>query len=131
MNRFEKIMPGDWLLFKSQSGEKIFPIKVYPLLIKNDIKRNPELFSFIPINENNLLINGFIKQITEETADYIYEENQNFQIHFDIRNENYYFLLNKTQFNINYIHELQHLMDLCGIDNAISSIYVNNLTKWA
>lgn len=127
MSRFEKIMTGDWLLFKSADGERTFPIQVNPLLMKNDIKRNPELFSFIPINENNLLMNGFIKNVGVETIYYIYKENQNFQILFDIREERYHFLLNKALFPIYYIHELQHLMDLCKINDAIISIHVNNL----
>lgn len=92
--------------FKSRYNYELYPFEIKPINLTTEI-----LDSI-----------GFEKVSTSPQLIYSHKENINF---FLYKNEfGFYFDLGKTEVRINYLHELQHIMKLYGIDNNIENMII-------
>ncbi len=137
-----ELMIGDWLLNKNI--DKI--MQVYPMMLSQMFRRTPdsttEDYGFYPVrlSEELLLHNGFEKTIQTGMG---YNTRDNYRLTFDVdvtykghtdtfthevKAQHHLFqdmwdieTTNGSRiYNLEYVHELQHALRLCGIDREIT-----------
>lgn len=111
---YEDLMIDDWVMAKYQD-EELYPIQ---------IKTLPGVLEFaefapIPITSDILQKNGFDKKrLLGYRCHFIYvlySVSMNFEL-TALNDCDFSFIINNVAKKIKYVHELQHILKLCGID---------------
>ena len=124
----EEIMVGDWLMYKSDSQENAFPVKVDYNMFCNELHKWEDRFEPIQLTKEILEKNGFTdcESDFEMGVYHYYIGEKNFiadsSLHIGTENHTCYWLNYKKTFaifDIRYVHELQHAFRICKIDKNI------------
>ena len=126
------LMIGDWIMYKSDAPENAFPIKVDCNIFYNELHKWEDRFEAIQLTPEILEKNGLNKcddmewcRVTHE----VWEFGDNFYLYYDPYYNSFYIGTyigdkNSSDFitdsiKIEYVHELQHALRLCGIEKEI------------
>lgn len=118
----DEVMIGDWLLYKSDSLENAFPIQITREMFNKELVVWNDRFEPIHLTPEILEKNGFKKDF-ELKGCYWRPDCRKYCIVKEI--ETWYFAFRHMGgghiciSECNYLHELQHLLKLCGIDKEI------------
>lgn len=127
--KIDELMIGDWLLYKSDSLDNAFPIQVTremfnkELVVWKDrfepITLTPELLEKNGFKRENLITSynhytGIDNRVSLNDDFYYINSRDVWSVHVD--SEDYSTIANCE---LTYVHELQHLLKLCGIDKEI------------
>lgn len=104
------LMVGDWV-YISGKPVKITKGKLAMLLFLDD---NPEI-SPIPLTEEILVRNGFRIQVIHDNGKWLWMTDNSWLSYSERHNYWYY-----EDMKITYVHQLQHLLQLCGIEKEIT-----------
>lgn len=126
--KLEELMIGDWIMWKSDSSENEFPVRVTLEMMQNELYKWNDRFGFIPITSEILEKNGFVKRSDRDDKlgkmEYYQFEDYGFVYHYS--DGEWEFSLQNTQDHrlfsgyLNYVHEFQHALRLCKIDKEIT-----------
>lgn len=113
----EELMLDDWVMIKTVVDDEPVPaqIKILPATLGYDsIELSP-----IPITSEILRKNGFDKKRLSGYRCHfkyvLYSESMNFEL-TALYDCDYSFKINNEAKKIEYVHELQHVLKICGID---------------
>ena len=110
-------MIGDWVYNKNTDK----PMQVYPMMLSQMFRRTPDAttedYNIFPVSITLEILkkNGFTKHAYGFSFQY-------FKLYGNLRNDDtVYFTItiNGEDITIDYIHQLQHAMRICGIDKEI------------
>ena len=117
--KVEDLMIEDWLLYKSDSLENAFPIQITREMFNKELVVWKDRFEPIALTPEILEKNGFKKP----------ENNCNYIIHNTLIFNDFTLALCTYDYNsitpynhicyCRYVHELQHVLKLCGINKKI------------
>ena len=137
----EELQIGDWVMYKSDAPENAFPIKVDYNIFCNELNKWEDRFEAIQLTKEILYKNGFENipyagidcneiWLLHEISYYgksfpLYTDD--IMLRYSISKQCWYIFFNiggtysdfKTITNIFYVHELQHVLKLCGIEKEI------------
>lgn len=127
--KLEELMIGDWLLYKSDSLENAFPIQITREMFNKELVVWNDRFEPIPLTPEILEKNGFEKEGVIELYNLYAGIDHRVTIHDDKEymnsNNEWYVHVDSEDYctiatcELTYVHELQHLLKLCGIDKEI------------
>lgn len=114
------LMIGDWVILK---GNGIFPDQITKV---SDVSSDgifvwdcdnliyAEEINPILLTEEILVKNGFRIQITDDNSRWLWVTNNSW-LHYSERHNYWYY----EDMKITYVHQLQHLLRLCGVNKEI------------
>lgn len=123
---------GDWMLWKSDKPENVFPINFRVEEYNNYKQMGIERFDYIPIRKELLILNDFEYLVGEDLEEiYKLETTEDKRVYIFIKgNGKIFYTLEVWDDNshsrtmvdrlpIKYIHELQQILDLSGVKKEI------------
>ena len=121
----EDLMIGDWVTFQGvpqqvtylnlDDGERVGTTEQYFAQIT-------ECFEPIPLTPELLEKNGIKKDINGRLFGEYFEEDKDYSLEISMRKDGIYWSINYDEYRIlklEYVHELQHALKLCGIEKEI------------
>lgn len=128
----KELMIGDWVLLrhthtKEKTAEYVYGIGRDVILYRNEAGVqcvDMNLIEPMPLTEEILLKNGFT--LDEEWEEYRAPNKTYFGLEYTVRKESYYITI-ASYFDpifIKYVHELQHLLRLCGLNDLADNFKI-------
>lgn len=112
------LMIGDWLLYKSDSLENAFPIQITREMFNKELVVWNDRFEPIPLTPEILEKNG----LANDPYGCHFKEDEYMALEISVEEEGIYWTINYNEYGIlklEYVHQLQHALKLCGIDKEI------------
>ena len=114
-----ELMIGDWVLYKSDRIENAFLVQITQGMFCDELVRWS--YRFEPISLDSEIMNkfGFECSYDDYHQWYIETNHNNLWLEQSRTEPHTYFMRVFNDLKVRYVHELQHVLRLCGIEKTI------------
>lgn len=126
----KKVMVGDWLLYKSDSPENAFPVRVTAAMLSDELVKWADRFEPIRLTDEVLLGNGFtdgngylyMKIDDNSYLEYYPHEHRLTRWYEGVDEWQNHSVVKDIVFRCRcwYVHELQQALKMCCVDREVS-----------